>query len=163
MNRKESKKFRDAACSLFQTTNFKNPVAVTLTMKQCCVFNGSRFPLTDTGATQNLRHFRNLVNRKIFGKAGVRKKRQMNCYAFVENKNVRPHYHLCLDKPDDMTMEQFTVIIHRAWSKTYFGYYEIDVKACDSGWISYMMKDKTKLVFADSIDWLNYYNSERAV
>ena len=132
-------------------------------MKKCYVVNESTFWLTKIEASENLKHFLNLVNRAVYGKSGVRKKYRVNCLPALEDYNVRPHYHLCLDKPERMTMEQFTLIIHQSWSKTYFGFKEIDVKICDGGWIGYMTKYKTKENFADSIDWLNYHNSERAV
>jgi hypothetical protein len=138
---------------------------VTLTLKQCYCVNGVVVRLTPLEASQNLTHFLNVINRKSFGKVGVRKGKRVRCFPALEGdgKSVRFHYHLCLDKPEALTIEQFTALIHKTWLKTNFGYYQIDVRPCDDGWISYMTKYRSKSEFADAIDWMNYNNSERAV
>jgi hypothetical protein len=73
---------------------------------------------------------------------------------------TRRHFHLCLDKPESLSIEDFSTLINECWQKTWFGYDEIVVKECDSGWLSYMAKFRTKDDYSDSIDWLNFNNSE---
>jgi hypothetical protein len=143
--------------SKFDISLFGCPTAVTLTLKQSYRVGGFTVPLTEIDATQNLRHFLNLLNRKIFGN-GVRQGRHIGCYAVREGngKSVRFHYHLCLDKPDQLEDEEFMMLIRQSWLKTRFGYPEIEISMrCDAGYIDYMLKLKTKDDFASSIDWLN--------
>ena len=159
------KAIRNAIHSVFDISKFRSPHAVTLTMKQARYIGGLCYiKLTETEASQNLRHFLNVVNRKVFGSGGVRKGERLNCYPVLECDSVRFHYHLCLDKPDALTIEGFTALIHKTWRRTNFGYKEVEVKPCDAGWIPYMTKFQTKSDgYADAIDWINYHISEREV
>jgi hypothetical protein len=87
----------------------------------------------------------------VFGSGGVRKGERLNCYPVLERDSVRFHYHMCLDKPDALTLEQYTALICQAWWKSNFGYQEVDVKPCDARWIAYMTKFQTKSEgYADS-------------
>jgi hypothetical protein len=159
----EANRFRSAVLSQFDISDFNCPLAVTLTLKQCYRVNGIVDWIDPIKASQNLRHFLNVLNRKSFGKVGVRKERRLDCYPVLEDAAGRLHYHLCLEKPKTRTPEQFTALIHQVWGKTRFGYREIDVRPCDDGWIDYMTKFRSKPNLPDSIDWNNYSNSGRAV
>jgi hypothetical protein len=49
-------------------------------------------------------------------------------------------------------------LIRERWIRTDFGYWMVEVSPCDIGWIRYIAKGRSKSVFADAIDWANFYN-----
>jgi hypothetical protein len=116
------------------------------------------------GAKRNLRLFLNILNRRTFGKSGVRKGKKLNCVAIMEG-NTRPHFHLCLEKPGGFSDSDFIELIGLAWAKTRFGDCQFDAKPCYdvNGWLDYITKYRTKSDYSDSIDWKNFHNADRAV
>ena len=139
---------------------WNRPFAVTLTMKQGqMMHDGDRqlyVALTPEIASQNLRHFLNVLNRKVFGSASKRHGKRVNSVAVLEGGNgKRLHYHLILDCPRDEQIGMFPLLIDRAWQSTNWSYDLIDIKQCDDGWLNYMTKLRDKPDFASSFDWMN--------
>ena len=129
--------------------DWKSPFAVTLTMKLAYHKDGCTVPLTPERASQNLKHFLNILNCKAFGKGGMRKGMKLTCLPTIEDNGVRLHFHLCLEKPEGLTDVGFAELIERSWAKTRFGYRQIDAKPCHDtdGWIDYITKYRTKSEF----------------
>jgi hypothetical protein len=142
-----------------------SPFAVTLTLKLAHNEGGCRVPLTELGASRNLKLFLNILNRKAFGKSGMSKGKKLCCVAILEDGKLRPHFHLCLQKPDSFSDRDFVELIESAWVRTRFGYTQIDAKPCYDvgGWLNYITKYRTKSDFADSIDWANFHNGDCGV
>ena len=138
---------------------WRNPCAVTLTLKLSISSDRVRTNLDEMKASENLRHFFNRFNRAAFGKGWHRKALGLNCVPVFEGSTlVRPHYHLCIDRPENMSLDDFASAIATHWSETHWGYNEVDVQPCENvnGWLNYITKRRTKSDYADSIDWINY-------
>ena len=115
-------------------------LAVTLTLKQRD--GGSRLDAIE--ASKNLRHFLNRLNSRAFGNASQRFGKKVEVIAVLEASYAgRLHYHLALKNPFT-TMAVCQSAIAECWSKTRWGYDEVDVQPIySSGWISYITKSKT--------------------
>ena len=145
-------------------TRWKHPYEVTLTLKQCIYIDHdrgrSRIALTKIDAEQNLRHFLNLLNKRIYGPSAQRHNKRVNVIPILEGgKATRLHYHLLIDCPRDDLIDAFPAMIITAWRDTTWGYDQTHVSACDAGWISYITKLRDKPNFADAIDWTNLNNA----
>ena len=150
---------RNAFLSWCDISNWRNPVAVTLTLKRSIRTASGAFISPGPGDyEQNLRHFINVLNRRIFGNK-VRHGLRLKCIAVLEgDKTVRWHYHLLVERPRQLCLEALIALIVWEWGKTRWGYHELDVRPCDAGWLSYMTKFRSKMHYADSIDWLNCHH-----
>jgi hypothetical protein len=110
---------------------------------------------------QNFRHFMNVMNRKVFGKAAQRHGLKLRVIPVIEGGNdKRWHYHTIIDCPRPAEYFEFAQLIRRSWVRTDWGYNQIKIRFdADFGWIRYMMKSRDKQDgLADSIDWMNFYN-----
>jgi hypothetical protein len=90
--------YRERLIDWVQLDRWQAPFAVMLTMRQCVtVPNGTTSVtqwLTDTAATQNMRHFLNKLDRSVFGKAAVRFGKRIGCMPVLEGgAGKRLHYH----------------------------------------------------------------------
>lgn len=139
-------------------------LAVTLTFKQGIRINesaGAGFIRLDREkAEQNIRHFLNLLNQQALGKRFRRfNKRLISIPVYEQSELTRFHAHLVLQKPSEMTLEEFTDVINSCWQRCDFGYKNIDIQlATDSGWLAYMLKDRTKMNgVIDAIDFRNLH------
>lgn len=134
-----------------------NPLNVTLTEKQ--TFNGIR--LDDITSEQNFRHFRNVLNRKVFGNGYRRFGIELQMLVIREvSVNHRHHIHCIIELPQRYEFVTFVNLINDVWSKTDFGYDEVHIEKPSSqqredGWLEYIMKKRTKVSFEHSIDWMN--------
>ena len=143
------------------TDGWNAPYAVTLTMKQGIPIDQSRRAyerLTPERASQNLRHFLNLLNKRVYGNAHVRHKLRIPVIPVREGgTRSRLHYHIMIDCPRDDLKPVYPELIRSLWGRTRWGYDQIDIQAdADSGWINYISKLRDKPSFEDSIDWVNY-------
>lgn len=127
--------------------------AVTLTMKQ----HTKGQTLDEMKASQNLRHFLNLLNREVFGTAAKRKNMSVEVIPVMERSySGRLHYHLTLRNPHPEKAILFQDRIRNCWAKTNFADAQIDIKqALDvAGWNRYITKDRHP-----NIDWENYHTA----
>lgn len=141
--------------------NFQNPIAVTLTLKQAIMLeDGSSrgyIRITPDRASQNLRHFLNVINYKCLGKKASRHGHRIPVFSVLEGtQEKRLHFHLLMDWPLGTDASEIETIISSNWQKTQWGYPQIDVKThADNGWVNYITKMKDKEDFSSSIDWEN--------
>ena len=139
-------------------SNYKidNPINVTLTEKQTINYN-KKIGLDRIRSEQNFRHFKNLLNSKVFGNGFKRFKKQLKMIVVREySSNLRHHIHCIVEQPIRYTYLEFNFLIHKLWNKTQFGYSEIHIEKPTShkrevGWFNYIMKDNVE----NSIDWNN--------
>lgn len=140
-----------------------NPINITLTQKQ--IFEGQR--IDDEISSANFRHFRNLLNRRLFGNAYKRHGRQLSMFVVQEDGAwQRHHLHAIIEKPASLTTEEFIALVMECWGKTRFGYREHHFEepadqAWEAGWVNYCLKKRTKADVASSIDWANSTCFER--
>ena len=158
MNKLDHQNFRAAVLNFIDRTTWQNPYAVTLTLKQATSNNGAYTKIDAINASDNLRHFRNRLNRSLLGRPQPRKGQHIPCFAVYEGTaSVRPHYHLCLDRPANVTFEEFAADIHVAWQATTLATHQIHIKPCFRPRRLARLHDQaaTKTDFASSIDWNN--------
>ena len=149
---------REAFIEFCSVEEMKAPYAVTLTLKAARQVGYQWMPLTQIDAGQNLRHFMNVITKKL-RKSGLKKGYRPKCVPILEGNDViRRHYHLIIDKPDVIGAEEFALLIARTWRNTFWGHEQVIVRPCydGSGWLRYMAKLRTKSHYADSIDWMNF-------
>jgi hypothetical protein len=144
---------RDELERLINSIPFKVPAAVTLTMKKRC---GARIA-DDIVASENFQHFRNRLEHALLGSAAKRYGRRLLLIAVLEvSADRRLHYHCIIDRPYHHTFERFGQVLRDQWSKTDFGYHQIDIQDhADAGWTDYILKQRQKGSLLDSIDWTN--------
>jgi len=142
----------------FVTSNrVTNPINLTLTQKQSV--NG--FKVDDVASEKNFRHFKNVLNTKLFGNGYRRYNKQIQMLVVREvSSNHRHHLHCIIEQPHRIGFEEFTHLIEEVWKSTDFGYEEIHIEKPSSqlredGWLSYIMKDRTKVNLNTSVDWIN--------
>jgi hypothetical protein len=134
-----------------------NPLNVTLTELQIC--GGIR--LDDIISEQNFRHFRNVLNRKVFGNGYRRFGKELQMLVVREvSTNQRHHIHCIIELPQRYEFLTFKNLIFDVWRNTDFGYEEIHIekpssKEREDGYLGYIMKKRTKVSFEQSIDWMN--------
>lgn len=114
-------------------------LAVTLTLKQ----QDGPTRLDSIEASKNLRHFLNRLNKKAYGNAAQRFGKKVEVVPMLEASYAgRLHYHLALKNPFPTVAICRSAIID-CWSKTRWGYDEVDVQPIySSGWIDYITKSK---------------------
>jgi hypothetical protein len=153
--------------------------AVTLTMKQArkvvAPTSASGFLNNSTpevtiyldreGCVRTFRHFSNVLNRRIYGNAFRRFDKRTRIVPVIEHDDIhRWHYHAAIDCPPHVSSETFPLLIAEAWAATDFGDRQIEIKpGAERGWVSYMLKGRSKDEYDLSIDWLNFHNPLTAV
>lgn len=138
---------------MVEAVQFTNPAAVTLTMKKRAGGN----VIDEIKASANFRHFRNRLNHAILGSKAKRYGAELLVVAVLEiSADNRLHYHSIIDRPYYCSFERFCAIAREQWSKTEFGYHQIDIQdQADAGWTDYILKQRQKGSLLDSIDWDN--------
>ena len=130
-----------------------NRINVTLTEKQRV--NG--IDLDRIRSEQNFRHFKNLLNTKVFGNGFKRFNKQLKMIVVREYSfNLRHHINCIIEQPIKYSDLEFNSLIRKLWKKTQFGYSNIHIEKPTShkrevGWFNYIMKDNVE----NSIDWNN--------
>jgi hypothetical protein len=148
--------------TFFNNLSWTDPVAVTLTLKKARFQNGVWIKADEIVYSQNLRHFLNVLNKKLYG-GRSRKGWHLSVASVLEaGASDKPHFHLLLDKPPHLSCEVFACLIQEIWSKTHWGHKIVDVSP-EGGerWINYITKFRTKRDFGDAINWQNTHNSQR--
>lgn len=140
------------------TRGWAAPHAVTLTMKQVLQTGHAQWVMMNPDrASQNFRHFLNLLNRRIFGNAATRFGKGVQCLCVLEGgAEKRYHYHAVLDCPRSDLLEQFPTMIEDAWRRTDWSYEETSIQPfSDDGWIRYISKFRDKPDYSSAFDWMN--------
>lgn len=111
---------------------------------------------------KTLRHFLNVLNKRLFKngyKSPTKFKRRLEVLAVMEGDDVyHRHYHLLLERPEDLSDFRFFWITKECWAKTHLGGSQIKIHYdADKGWLNYMLKARSKEKYDDSIDWVNCY------
>ena len=145
----------------FWKNRIQNPFNITLTEKQVYKVN----KIDDINSSQNYRHFKNVLNSKVFGNGYKRfdeeHKKQLQMLVVREvSLNQRHHLHCIIGKPKRLDDDRFIKLITETWKSTNFGYDKIHIEKPSSqeredGWLGYILKNKTKMDFSDSFDWEN--------
>jgi hypothetical protein len=138
---------------MVETVNFLNPAAVTLTLKKRAGGN----VIDPIKASANFRHFRNRLNHAVLGSKAKRHGHQMLMVTVLEiSPDKRLHDHCIIDRPYHCSFERFSSIVQEQWSKTEFGYHQINIQdQADAGWTDYVFKQRQKHPLLESIDWNN--------
>lgn len=145
----------------FSLADWQHPFAVTLTLRQSVKVNDGYIAtdvwLTNTLASQNLRHFLNRLNRSIYGKASSRFGKGVSCIPVLEGGgSKRLHYHAVIDCPRTNIVLEFPQLVAEHWHSTQWGYWQIDCQPKpDQNWINYITKFRDKPDYSDAIDWVN--------
>lgn len=135
-------------------STWQRPFAITLSLKQRLPDRAER--IDTISASQNVRHFANLLSRRCFGSAHKRYGRRVQMFSVIEGGGTkRLHVHAMVDCPSADLELAFPEFIRTAWEKTRWGYREVDVQPCDDGWLSYLLKLRDKPEFDISLDWQN--------
>ena len=138
-------------------------VCITLTYKQHMYFKelGRWEDLTEDIMEQNLKHFLNLINSKVFGNGFKRYGKKLKILSKNEYSiNRRLHNHLILEKPKRYDYLIFSKIIIQSINKTDWMYMEHHINHPTSmnekmGWFNYIMKGDLINNPNNSIDWNN--------
>ena len=141
---------KQAIKELLHRIDLKNSLSVSLTMKQRIGFER----LDSISASQNFRHFMNILNSRLYGNAFKRHQKRLGVVPILENSlNNRLHYHLILECPKVISNDDFKQLIEICWKKTKFGYGQTDVQNIYSGgWVDYITKFKFS---EDQVDLVN--------
>jgi len=140
---------------MVEQIDFVHPAAVTLTLKKRAGGN----VIDEIKASANFRHFRNRLNHAVLGSKAKRHGAQLLIVAVLEiSADLRLHYHCIIDRPHYLSFRDFSATVREQWSKTDFGYHQIDIQdQADAGWTDYILKQRQKRSLLDSIDWNNCY------
>ena len=150
---REERKLRQANREYLHSFQFNDPCAATLTMKQ----RVDSVELDRIICSRNFRPFSNRLNKAILGNSFTRYGNRIPIIPVLErNYSQRYHYHTAIDRPHQVSRDDFKEIVTDCWSRTLWGYREIDFQfEMSPGWINYIIKLATK--DSDSIDWQNLH------
>jgi hypothetical protein len=159
MTRNDTTRLRANLIEFCNELDWKNPQAVTLTLKLARYVDGVRIKLTRQAAEQNLRHLKNVLRKKLVA-FGFDKREVLHCVPIFEgNSTVREHIHLMLDRPKCIQVSEYADLIQREWARTVWGHGLVLVEPCydQAGWLDYITKPRTKSdSYAVAIDWTNF-------
>jgi hypothetical protein len=163
----DEKFIQDAVREWVDISQWNDPFAVTLTLKKCwhdkTILGTTRIWLTEELAYQNLLHFLNLLNYRIYGKRFHRFGARVRVFPVLEGCGtvMRYHLHLVIDCPSPDWSEDFPKLIMKMWLDTRWGYCEHKIdSSADNGWVRYITKLKDKKNgLGDAIDWMNFNNT----
>jgi len=133
-----------------------NDFAITLTYRETDSQHSSKYVPNYQKTSQDIKHFLNIINKKVYGRQSRNYKRRLKCVNVFEfNSSTGLHVHMALENPEDWHIpdaEKASLILNAWMSMKCSGsenanklirIYEI------SGWINYCFKD------------INDYNTER--
>jgi len=141
-----------------------NPHAVTLNLQQVVdtVTDRGVAPrfLDEQSASHNLRHLLNRLNQHFHGNAARRFGRKLQVLPVLEGgQHQRLHYHLLIDLPPSVDLDEAYPLFVEQWLRTPWGYGRTHVQECteDAIWLDYITKLRSKPDFFDSIDLQNLH------
>lgn len=159
----QQKVIQSATREWLASSKWINPYAVTLNLKQVAMVVTDRGSapccLDEQSASNNLRHLLNRLNRHYHGNAARRFGRKLPVLPVLEGGAThRLHYHLLIDLPPSVDLDEVYPLIVEQWHRTPWGYGQTHVQRCnDDGWLDYITKLRSKPNFSDSIDWQNLH------
>ena len=159
----QQKAIQSATRDWLASSKWTNPYAVTLNLKQVTTVVTDRglAPrcLDEQSASNNLRNLLNRLNQHFHGNAARRFGRKLQVVPVLEGGAThRLHYHLLIDLPPKVDLEEAYPLLVDQWLQTPWGYGRTHVQQCyDDGWLDYITKLRSKPNFSDSIDWQNLH------
>lgn len=159
----QQKSIQSALRRWLASSTWTNPYAVTLNLKQVTttVTDGGLAPLCldERFASQNLHHLLNRLNRHYHGNAARRFGRKLPVLPVLEGGAThRLHYHLLIDLPPTVDLDEAYPLFVDQWRQTQWGYGQTHVQPCyDDGWMDYITKTYSKPDFFNSIDLQNLH------
>lgn len=109
-----------------------------------------KYPQSTQSAKRKMRHFLNVLNKKVYGNASQRFSKKIRCIPILEGGNgTQIHYHLILDhlSRGDMKAETYQLIMNSLWkfgSCKDNGLFHYDEEDGRTGWVNYITKSETK-------------------
>ena len=161
-SRRPNTEIQNAVISMMKSD--KNMLFVTLTMKQSIYDEETRSfrRLDEMTASQNLRHFHNLLNRAVLPASAVKRhNRKLAMFPVLENSGSdRLHYHILIEVPESLSKEFFYAQIISCWQKTNFADREIDIKEIyDRDRLKEYITKQSRFT-TDNIDWNNFSKTD---
>ena len=137
---------QEAAADWCKTGHWRSITDVTLSLKQRLWSSRGSVPVDQTLAAKNFAFFMRLLNRRVYGKAYARHRKQLRVIAVLERGHSgRYHIHAAIEPPAHLSEEQFVDAVRGCWLETDWGYDEGLVRSeADAGWIGYMLKNRQK-------------------
>jgi hypothetical protein len=143
---------------MLDTSHWRSIWALTLTLKQglCSAVPpdsalGSKnshvwIAIDEAQCKKAFRHFRNLLNRAVYGSAVRRHGKRLRVIDVVEKDgDVRWHIHAAIEPPMRLGAAEFERLIHNCWRPTDWGHCRIQVRPdADQEWVAYMLKSSQK-------------------
>jgi hypothetical protein len=148
----------------FDTQHWRSIFDLTLTFKQRRKSdNGSWVRIDEIGCRSAFWHFKDFLNRAVYGNAVRRHGKRLRIIPVLERSmGGRWHYHSAIEPPMHLDKIEFEKLIHKCWAKTDWAHREVLVREnADHGWIGYMLKPLQKSDFdswTDCIDWFSLNN-----
>jgi hypothetical protein len=151
-------RLRQSIIDFVNFPSWRNPIAVTLTLKQRITILGGSLSINKDRCSQNFHHFLNRLNRQLFGNRARRYGKSIPVFSVIEESaDSRTHIHSLIDRPESVSIEEYKALITHSWKETDWGYNHIHFdENPNEGWIWYMTKPSQKTEFDLSIDWTNY-------
>ncbi len=154
---------KDSFIEWYLKSPIENPVCLNLHLKKGIEIKTdtgcSIKPISDTDITMNIRHFMNRMNQKVYGKKFRKEGRRLSIIPIIEGTQwIRNHTHMVIQRPDELDLRSFEILVEDCWEKTMWGYSFNDITEMQSiGYLEYILKPRTKRNIFDSIDWDNLY------
>ena len=102
-----------------------------------------------------LRHFLNVLNRRVF-KNLVKRGKRLRVMAKPEtDESGRRHYHLVIEIPRSARFSDFRRMIITEWSKTDWGYHQTDVQQVYSDGVYAYIAKYNRGIDCSDLDWQN--------
>ncbi len=148
-----SSRLKDDLKNYLVDFDVNNCFGVTLTLKQGI----KNQKLDDISCSQNLKHFLNVLNQKVFGNQVKRFGKRLRVLPVLEmSKGKRLHYHLTLENTFPKEPNRFSNLIETEWNTTKFSHSHIHIhQHINWEWNDYITKFNNS---NDQIDWMNYKN-----
>lgn len=79
--------------------------------------------LTEDNARQNVKHFLNILNKKVYGNAAKRFNKKVHAIPVIQGgtKNNQLHLHMTVVVPERFKRDEFVTLMSNLWTKTHFG------------------------------------------
>jgi hypothetical protein len=157
-----------AKSHFFDTSSWREFCDVTLTLKQSRQSGSDAgVKIDDYQCRQAFRHFMNILNRAVYGTAFRRHGKRLRVLPILERGEVRArslrrwergtsgrwHVHCAIELPPHLDAIALENLICVCWAKVEWGHGRVLIRdGANTGWISYMLKDRQKSEFDGFLD-----------